>query len=248
MPDAKQNSQPINSRPAPSQPQARIELEEAMTRDFNVDYSSQGLPTSGKAPRKSAVLILFGELDDIASESHTEAVSDGLDVLLTRRAAHMRHHPGQIAFPGGGVEPQDEDAPATALREAQEETGLDPEGVDVLGMLPEIYMQVSNNLVTPVIGWWRRASPVRADQAESHEVMRVPVADLLDPRARGVSVLKRDGLTFRGAAFQLPARFGGDIVWGFTGMLLSSVLEGVGWTQPWSREREFPVNVDPRRA
>lgn len=221
---------------------ARIQLEEGLERTFGIDYSSQGLAASAEAPRRSAVLILFGELDEVDAEAHSSSVSDDLDVLLTRRAAHMRHHPGQIAFPGGGAEPGDTDEAATALREAEEETGLDPSGVDVLGMLSPTYMQVSNNLVTPVIGWWRRTSPVRADQSESHEVMRVPVADLLNPEARGVSVLKHEGLTFRGAAFELPKRFGGDIVWGFTGMLLSSIFDGVGWTEPWPREREFRVN------
>ncbi|WP_225735871.1 NUDIX hydrolase [Gulosibacter chungangensis] len=224
-----------------SKPAARIQLEEGLERTCGIDYSSQGLPTSGESPRHSAVLILFGELDDVDAEAHCSSVSDDLDVLLTRRAAHMRHHPGQIAFPGGGAEPGDADEIATALREAEEETGLDPAGVDILGTLTPTYMQVSNNLVTPVIGWWRRTSPVRADQSESHEVMRVPVADLLNPAARGVSVLQHESRTFRGAAFQLPARFGGDIVWGFTGMLLSSIFDGVGWAEPWSREREFPV-------
>lgn len=188
------------------------------------------------------MLILFGELDDIAADVHSENVSDGLDVLLTRRAEHMRKHPGQIAFPGGGMEEGDRDEVATALREAQEETGLDPTGVDVLGTLPATYMAVSNNLVTPVIGWWRRSSPVRADEIESSEVMRVPIAELLNPAARGLSVLEYEGLTFKDAAFELSPRFGGDIVWGFTGMLLSNVFDGVGWTEPWSHDREFPVH------
>ncbi|MDJ1371626.1 NUDIX hydrolase [Gulosibacter molinativorax] len=223
-----------------SRPEARIQLEDALTRGFDINFSIPKKP-SDVPPRNSAVLILFGELDDVPADAQISAVSDGLDVLLTRRSANMRHHPGQIAFPGGGAEAGDRDEAATALREANEETGLDPAGVDVLGSLPAIYMEVSNNLVTPVIGWWRETSAVRADGTESNEVMRVPVADLLTPEARGVSVLRHKSMTFRGAAFELPARFGGDLVWGFTGMLLSSVLDGVGWTVPWSREREFPL-------
>src|SRR5690606_21465694 len=83
--------------------------------------------------RRSAVLILFGVLDDVLAESSQKApVTDDLDLLLTRRSDTMRHHPGQIAFPGGGAEAVDEgDATRTALREAQEETGLDPAGVEV---------------------------------------------------------------------------------------------------------------------
>lgn len=226
-----------------SKPKARIQLEEALARRFDIDFLAQVLPVSD-TPRHSSVLILFGELDDVDSESRVGTVSAALDVLLTRRAAHMRHHPGQIAFPGGGTESGDGDAAATALREAQEETGLDPSGVDVLGTLPEIYMDVSNHLVTPVLGWWRRASPIRADHAESHEVMRVPVADMLNPAARGVSVHRHAGTTFRGAAFELPSRFGGDVVWGFTGMLLASVFDAAGWSTEWSRDREF--QIEPR--
>lgn len=191
--------------------------------------------------RRSAVLILFGALDNIDAQSDAGTVPGDLDVLLTRRSDRMRHHPGQIAFPGGGIDATDADAAAAAVREAHEETGLDPAGVDVLGALPEIYMPVSNNLVTPVIAWWRETSPVQPDEQESHEVMRVPVAELLDPAARGTSELRHQGMTYRGAAFKLGPQFGGHIVWGFTGMLLSSILDGVGWSQPWSRSTVFEV-------
>lgn len=224
---------------------SRQELLSAVTRGFDV---SMRTPVRATAPssRRSSVLILFGALDDVpASRSSVGTVPPALDVLLTRRADTMRHHPGQIAFPGGGTEPEDADAAATALREAAEETGLDPAGIEVLGVLPELDVPVSGNLVTPVIGWWRLPSEVAADHTESVEVFRVPVAELLDPAARGNSVLRMPGgagqVMHRGAAFKLDARFGGRIVWGFTGMLLSRVFEGVGWTVPWSGDREFDV-------
>jgi len=156
----------------------------------------------------------------------------------------MRHHPGQIAFPGGGVELGDADLAATALREASEETGLDPGGVEVLGSLPDLHIPVSNNLVTPVIGWWRLPSEVAADRRESVDVMRVPVGELLAPEARGTSVLRRGASTFRGAAFELGPQFGGHLVWGFTGMVLSSLFDGVGWTTPWDRSRIFDITAD----
>lgn len=222
--------------------QARDELVAAIEGGFDVALRRQTHTTLDRPVRRSAVLILFGTLDQVDAETGgVDTVPTELDVLLTRRADHMRHHPGQIAFPGGGVEAGDADMAATALREAAEETGLDPSGVDVLGVLPELHIPVSNNLVTPVVGWWRLPSAVAADHAESVEVFRVPVAELLLPSARGTSVLRSGPRTFRGAAFRLSPRFGGHTVWGFTGMLLSSLLDGVGWAEPWDQGREFPI-------
>src|SRR5690606_23032558 len=84
---------------------------------------------AGVRARRSAVLILFGVLDDIPAPTPDAAVAKDLDVLLQRRAPTLSSHPGQVSFPGGGRDAADRDDIATALREAQEETGLDPTGV-----------------------------------------------------------------------------------------------------------------------
>lgn len=204
----------------------------------------EGLPQvrpETSSVRRSSVLILFGELDRIDADS-TAPVPRELDILLLRRSDALRHHAGQIAFPGGGVEPADADAAATALREAAEETGLEPSGVEVIGTLPDLHIPVSNNLVTPVIGWWRRPSDVAADESESVDVFRVPVAELLDPDRRVTSVLDRDGHHHRGPAFVLSDRFGGRIVWGFTGIVLASLFDQLGWAMPWDPTREATVH------
>jgi len=230
---------------------ARQQLSAAVERGLGIDFTPQGL-LSDRGLRRSAVLILFGALDDVPATTAPIPTADPeaalptevpieLDVLLTRRADTMRHHPGQIAFPGGGFEDGDADLAETALREAAEETGLDPSGVEVLGSLSALHVPVSNNLVTPVIGWWRLPSEVAADRRESVEVMRVPVGELLDPAARGTSLLRRGATSFRGAAFELGPQFGGHIVWGFTGMVLSSLFDGIGWELPWDRERIFEI-------
>jgi 8-oxo-dGTP pyrophosphatase MutT (NUDIX family) len=199
---------------------------------------------AAESPRSAAVLILFGVLDQLASSrpAATPAVSRDLDVLLLSRAATLRAHAGQVAFPGGRVDPEDRDPVDAALREAREETGLDPAGVDVLGALPPVPLAFSRHLVTPVIGWWRAPTRIRVvDEAESAAVFRAPVADLLDPRMRGVTVLRRDGREWRGPAFLVDQAGARYTVWGFTAMLLDGLFDRLGWTEPWDRDRVVPL-------
>jgi 8-oxo-dGTP pyrophosphatase MutT (NUDIX family) len=179
--------------------------------------------------RESAVLILFGPAPEGAGD-------EGEHVVLIERSHTMRTQPAQIAFPGGARDPGDPDLVATALREAQEETGLDPAGVEVVTVLPSLYLPPANFVVAPVVGWWTAPSPIGVrDPAEVHDVLSVPVAHLLDPEHR-FSVAHPSG--YVGAGFDLDEL----LLWGFTAGLLSSVLELGGLSRPWDarRRREVP--------
>jgi len=186
------------------------------------DDVRQLLPPGVKPPadaRRSAVLILFGE------------GTRGPDVLLIERTAHLRSHAGQPAFPGGGIEPDDDGPVAAALREAEEETGLDPAGVDVLATLPELWLPPSGNVVTPVLAWWRTPSDVTpADVHEVASVARVPLADLAEPANR-LQIRHPSGLV--GPAFEVADM----LVWGFTAGVLARLLTLGGWEQPWDTDR-----------
>jgi len=174
-------------------------------------------PVNGGRP--AAVLILFGD------------GSRGPDVLLIERAADLRKHPGQPAFPGGAIDKSDGGPVGAALREAAEETGLDPAGVQILAVMPELYIPRSDFRVTPVVGWWHTPVAVGpGDPAEIAAVVRIPIADLAAPSNR---IMIRYPNGEPGYAF----RVAGLTVWGFTALVLDRVLALGGWEQPWDSTR-----------
>jgi 8-oxo-dGTP pyrophosphatase MutT (NUDIX family) len=173
---------------------------------------------------RSAVLVLFGRQPAL-----------GNDVLLTQRSAGLRSHPGQVAFPGGRLDPDDAGPVGAALREAREETGLDDSGVQVLGLLPDLFLPPSGFVVTPVLAWWSRPTPVAAvDPLEVARVERVPLAELLDPANR---FRVRHPSGYVGPGFSASGLF----VWGFTAGLLSRLLALAGLEQPWDTSLVRPV-------
>ena len=179
--------------------------------------------------RQSAVLLLFSDGQD----------GSGPDVLLTERARTLRSHAGQVSFPGGGIDPGDDGPVGAALREAREETGVDPAGVDVLGVLPAMFLPPSHYVVTPVLAWWSVPSSVGpVDSAEVASVVRAPLAELADPANR-VQARHPSGLV--GPAFRVQGLY----VWGFTAGLLARVLHLAGIELPWdaSPTEDLPDDV-----
>ena len=186
-------------------------------------FFSQFLPPD-EGSRQSAVLILFGP-----------GAEGGEDVVLTERSPSMRSHAGQVSFPGGSIDTLDSGPVSAALREAQEEVGLDPAGVQVVAELPALYLPPSNFVVTPVLAWWAQPSPIGiVDRLEVVRVLRAPLSELTDP-ARRFTVSHPSG--FVGPAFDLD----GLLVWGFTAGLLSKVIELAGLERSWDRGDPRPL-------
>jgi 8-oxo-dGTP pyrophosphatase MutT (NUDIX family) len=180
--------------------------------------------------RRSAVLILFGE------------GPSGPDVLLIEKSTALRRHAGQPAFPGGGVDPGDDYPVGTALREAQEEAGVDPAGVRVLATLQELFLGPSDNLVVPVVAWWEKPGEVRiGDTREVARVARVPLSELADPANR-FRVAHPSG--YIGPAFGVADM----VVWGFTAGLLDAVLDAAGLALPWDARDVRPLPVPGARS
>jgi 8-oxo-dGTP pyrophosphatase MutT (NUDIX family) len=181
-------------------------------------------PPPDEGGRQSAVLILFGP------DAH-----GGEDVVLTERSRSMRSHAGQVSFPGGAIDPVDSGPVSAALREAQEEVGLDPAGVQVVAQLPALYLPPSNFVVTPILAWWAQPSPIGiVDRLEVARVLRAPLSELTDP-ARRFTVSHPSG--FVGPAFDVD----GVLVWGFTAELLSKVIELAGLERSWDRSDPRPL-------
>jgi 8-oxo-dGTP pyrophosphatase MutT (NUDIX family) len=188
-------------------------------------------PASGGTPaphgRDAAVLVLFS---GPPSDQPNSDLPEDVDLLLTVRASTLRHHAGQAAFPGGASDPGDHGPVDTALREAREETGIDIDRLHPLATMERTFIAPSGFHVVPVLAYSADPGPVAVvDQAETAIVARVPLRAFINPANR--LMVYRDYLTrrFAGPAFLLNEM----LVWGFTGQVISAMLDVAGWAKPW---------------
>ncbi|MEZ5212376.1 MULTISPECIES: NUDIX hydrolase [unclassified Gordonia (in: high G+C Gram-positive bacteria)] len=189
-----------------------------------------------RAQRAAAVLVLFSGAFE-AAHDHPGGLPADAGILLTERAATMRTHSGQIAFPGGSRDPGDDYPVGTALREAREETGLLPDGVRVLAQLPTFPVP-SGFEVMPVIGHEAVPSEVGVVNEETARVVRVNLREILDPANRfQVSRTIVGATAYKGPAFL----YDGMLVWGFTGGLLAAISACAGWDVPWDTHDVRPL-------
>ena len=182
------------------------------------------------AGRDAAVLVLFSGPD---AGHPPGSVPDEADLLLTVRASSLRHHAGQAAFPGGAADPSDAGPVHTALREAREETGIDPGRLRPLATLDRMYIPPSGFHVVPVLAYSPDPGPVAVvDESETAVVARVPLRAFINPANRLLVCRSGAPARFAGPAFLLNEM----LVWGFTGHVISAMLDVAGWARPWNTD------------
>jgi 8-oxo-dGTP pyrophosphatase MutT (NUDIX family) len=186
--------------------------------------------------RDAAVLVLFsGPFDSPSGDLPPDA-----DLLLTVRASTLRQHAGQAAFPGGAADPGDGGPVGTALREAREETGIDTTRVQPLITLDRMFIPPSGFHVVPVLAYSPDPGPVGVvDESETAIVARVPIRAFINPENRLMVYRQENTRRFAGPAFLLNQM----LVWGFTGQVISAILDVAGWAEPWDGDDVRELNA-----
>ena len=150
---------------------------------------------------------------------------EGIKILYTRRSEKLKNHRGQVAFPGGGADPEDKDSAATALREANEEIGLHPGDVTLLGKMTTI-TSTSRYNVTPVVGWINHPFDIVPNPDEVARVFSVPLAWIADRHNVDFRDLETPWGRHRDVVFF--KNYDGETIWGFTGHLTVQLLKILG--------------------
>jgi 8-oxo-dGTP pyrophosphatase MutT (NUDIX family) len=177
--------------------------------------------------RDAAVLVLFSGPAAAATDGGPPGAAD---LLVTVRASTLRHHAGQAAFPGGAADPGDDGPVGTALREAREETGIDTARIHPLATLDKMFIPPSGFHVVPVLAYSPDPGSVHVvDEAETAIVARVPLRAFMNPENRLMVFRSANTRRFAGPAFLLNDM----LVWGFTGQVISAMLDVAGWARPW---------------
>ncbi len=170
------------------------------------------------APRPAAVMLLLYHGRDLGRDLDTE---QRLQLVLTLRQASLRGHSGQVSFPGGRLDPQDNNLTDTAIRETGEEIGIARSSIRILGEMPALYIPASHHNVYPIVGFCEPAPRFRLNPQEVAEVFSFALDDLLNPRFK-----RGEERDIRGMAVWAPFyAVAGHKVWGATAMMLSEFEE-----------------------
>jgi 8-oxo-dGTP pyrophosphatase MutT (NUDIX family) len=194
---------------------------------FADDGETLTLVSRDKPLKPAAVLVLLA--------NHQDATS----IIFTQRTAHLTDHAGQISFPGGRVEETDADAAATALREAHEETGVDPNAITILGALPH-YTTGTGYLITPVVGWANTTLTFSPDASEVDEVFEVPAAFCLDPQYH-----RQETAMYKGRMREYYAiPYGKRYIWGATAGMLITFSRVIAHAEGWAHTAPQAMAAD----
>lgn len=199
----------------PAVPAAALTAKAIRTRlasqsTWTPEFAGDGGLFAGREPAGAAVLMPLVEREA------------GLSLLLTRRADHLRDHAGQISFPGGRVEPEDDGPIATALRETQEEIGLSRQYIEILGQLP-IYSTVTAFQVTPVVGLVAPGFTLALDEFEVAEAFEVPLAFLMNPAHHRHHSFEFAGVARRFLSMPWQGAEREYFIWGATAAMLRNL-------------------------
>ncbi len=144
-----------------------------------------------------------------------------LHFCLIKRSMKLKYHPGQISFPGGKIEKGESDYTVTALREANEEIGLNPKDVEIIGYMSNVYIPVSNFMIHPVLAYSEYKPILKANESEVDEIISLPIYEFFNPVNITEEILKTGNSTIKTPCYKINSH----IIWGATAMLISEFCE-----------------------
>jgi 8-oxo-dGTP pyrophosphatase MutT (NUDIX family) len=171
------------------------------------------VPEPGEDCRRAAVLVPI------------LLAPEGARIIYTLRTGDLQDHAGQVSFPGGSLEPQDGSLLATALREAEEEVDLEPDLVEVIGELEEMYIPPSRFLVRPFVGLLREEAELVLEPEEVEAIFSVSLEELMRPESFKKVIWEREGRPYEVPVFAV----GGHEIWGATAAMTAGLLARLGW-------------------